>query len=94
LNYKIIFERAFNSDKKDIGDRELAQVGDHVTFLLDDTFRTREIAAINGAIITTKPFLGEKRFMFERKRITGLLRPLKDEPVEKKNTLNKIKGKE
>lgn len=74
-NFKLIFQRSFSSKKSDIGACELVKPGDHITFLKDDTFMTRAVAAVNGLIITTIPFPNEKPFMFDRKEITQIIRP-------------------
>lgn len=78
MNYKIIFDRSFSSKKPDYGSRELVQAGDHITFLDENTFHSREVASVNGIIVTTVPFKNEKRFMFDRKQITKIERPIKE----------------
>lgn len=73
-NYKVVFNRTFEEKKPDIGSRDDIRIGDCITFIIEDTFMTRAVAAVHGQIISTKPFPNEKRLMFERKIITQILR--------------------
>lgn len=71
---KLIFDRSFEPEKPDFGNRDDIRIGDHITFIIDSTFMTREVASVNGLIITTKPFPNEKRILLERKNISKITR--------------------
>lgn len=77
ISYKLIFERTFNSEKPDIGNRNDIRPEDQITFLLEDTFMTREVDAVNGILITIRPFSTERSFFIKKEDITKVLRLVK-----------------
>jgi hypothetical protein len=73
-NFKLIYERAWSKESASVGKCEDAIVEDHLTYIQDNTFHTREIAQIVGVIFITKPFDGEKKTMVGYKEVAWIKR--------------------